>query len=178
MPPIVTLVPATSNVTAACFLTVSVVIIASAASSPSVSSSPSSPLSLLIPPSIISIGSCLPITPVDAMSTESAGIESSCPALAASALQLLSPSSPVQALATPLLMTTACAYSELYTTLRSHLTGAAYTLLVVNVPAVTQAVLENTIAISFFTLFLIPTFIPVARKPLAAVTPPFIISIF
>ena len=132
----------------------------------------------MIPAHILSIGSCMPITPVEPKSTDFAGTPSTSPAVFASSAQASSPSVPVQALATPLLTTIACAPSSLYTMLLSHFTGAANTLLSVNVPAVTHGFSENTIAISFLPfLYLIPAAIPAALKPLAAVTPPSIISI-
>ena len=131
----------------------------------------------MIPAHILSIGSCIPITPVEPNRTELAGTPSTSPAVFASSAHASSPSTPVHALATPLFTTIACAPSSLYTILLSPFTGAANTLLSVNVPAVTHGVSEKTIAISFLPfLYLIPAAIPAALKPLAAVTPPFIIS--
>ena len=49
------------------------------------------------------------MTPVEPRSTASAGIPSASPAVLASSAQASSPSTPVQALATPLLTTIACA---------------------------------------------------------------------
>ena len=177
MPPTVTFFPFMSTVTATCLDLVSVVIIASAACVPASCVSASIDGSALIPATIVSIGSCIPITPVDATSTEFSGIPSALDTACASLRHALSPSSPVRALATPLLITTACEYSLLYTIFLSHFTGAANTLFVVNVPAVTHGFSEKIIAMSFFVLFLIPAFIPAALNPFAAVTPPCIISI-
>ena len=76
MPPMVTFTPPTSNSTATCLLRVSVVIIASAACVPAASVASFSFASFATPSSILSIGSCIPITPVDATSTDSSGIPS------------------------------------------------------------------------------------------------------
>ena len=178
IPPTVTVFPPISTVHATCLFLVSVVIIASAASVPASLVESRSSGSALIPAHILSIGSCIPITPVEPKSTDLAGTPSTSAAVFASSAQASSPSVPVHALATPLLTTIACAPSSLYTMLLSHFTGAANTLLSVNVPAVTHGFSENTIAISFLPfLYLIPAAIPAALKPLAAVTPPSIISI-
>ena len=56
-------------------------------------------------------------------------------------LQQPNPSSPVQAFAIPLLQITACAFSDSYTIFWSHFTGAAFTILVVKVPAASQGTL-------------------------------------
>ena len=172
IPPICTIVPSISNSTATCFDLVSVVIIASAARAASAAVSPSCPGSLSIPFPIISIGSCFPITPVLATRTASSSIPSFSAVFAAISRHFSYPSSPVHALAIPLFTTIACALFDSNTTFLSHFTGAAHTLLVVNVPALTHGISENTSAISFLTLFLIPALSPVALKPFDAHTPP------
>ena len=103
-----------------------------------------------------SIGSCLPITPVEASSTASAGIPSCLTAASAVSSQNFIPSAPVQAFAMPALMTTACAQAEFRTMFRSHKTGAALTTLDVNVPAQIHGTVLYTIAISALSLYLIP----------------------
>ena len=138
IPPTVTVFPPTSICTATCLSTVSVVIMASAASVPCSNELPSFFGSSLIPAQILSIGSCAPITPVEATNTALSGTCNASDTAFASAAHASSPSFPVQALATPLLTTTACAKGEFATMSLSHFTGAAKTLFVVNVPAVTH----------------------------------------
>ncbi len=138
IPPIVTVLPPAVNTAAASFSCVSVVIIARAAAFPAsfVSESPSAKTST--PLQIFSIGSCMPITPVDATKTASSGIFKTSAVFFAVRLQYASPSSPVHAFAIPELTTTACANSLFDTIFLSHLTGAACTTFVVNVPAATH----------------------------------------
>ena len=114
----------------------------------------------------------MPITPVDATSTASAGIPSSLPAHSASFLQMSMPCLPVHALAIPELTTTACAVSLVSTIFLSQRTGAAFTTLLVKVPALTQGTLLYTSAISILFLYLICASAPAASNPFAAVTPP------
>ena len=87
IPPTVTVFPPISICTATSFFTVSVVIIALAASVPA-SKEPSSFGAIAFTPfTILSIGICIPITPVDATSTLAAGIPSISDAASAVALQ-------------------------------------------------------------------------------------------
>ena len=88
-----------SSVTAASFVFVSVVRIASAASGPP--SAESAGAASRRPPSTFSSGSSAPITPVERTSTSSASRSSSRPASAAVASASSSPRSPVAAFATP-----------------------------------------------------------------------------
>ena len=107
MPPTVTVFPSISNCTAASLDTVSVVIIASAAIRPASLPSDLVRASSSIPAVIFSTGICIPITPVEATSTASAGISSVSAAHSAVFLQQSYPAAPVHALAIPALMTTA-----------------------------------------------------------------------
>ena len=109
MPPRVTVFPLISNVTAISLGTVSVVMMALAASMPACRPSAFVSASFRMPAFNLSRGSCMPMTPVDATSTESPGIPSSSPAQSASARQQSIPCFPVQALAMPELTTTAWA---------------------------------------------------------------------
>ena len=109
IPPMVTFLPSISVSTAISFFTVSVVIMDSAASVPAASDSERRGTIFFTPASRMSMGSCFPITPVDATSTESSGIPRISAAACAVFLQYPYPSSPVHALAIPLLQTTACA---------------------------------------------------------------------
>ena len=92
-----------------------------------------------IPASMRSMGSCMPITPVEATSTLSSGTSRAAAQAPAVWPQYSMPSFPVQALAMPALTTTALAAAPPYTWFLSHLTGAACTRLVVKVPADTQS---------------------------------------
>ena len=112
------------------------------------------------------------MTPVDATKTALPGIESTSPALSAMRLQYSIPSSPVQALATPLLATTACTKGLVSQISLSQFTGAAFTTFVVNVPAAWHGTSLYTIAISLTFAFFTPAAIPAALNPFGAVTPP------
>ena len=107
MPPMVTVFPESSMVTATCLEWVSVVMMASAASRPASTVSESVPASAFTPAVILSMGSCIPITPVEATSTEVSGIPSASAAAKAVCLQYSLPCSPVQAFAIPEFTTTA-----------------------------------------------------------------------
>ena len=109
MPPRVTLLPPSSNSTAICLGTVSVVMMAFAASAPASGPSAFVSVSFRMPSFNLSRGSCMPMTPVEATSTASPGIPSSSPAHSASARQQSIPCFPVQAFAMPELTTTAWA---------------------------------------------------------------------
>ena len=142
IPPMVTFLPESSTSTAASFSWVSVVIIASAALCPLVKS----PLNFLLicstPAQIRSIGSCFPITPVDATRTASSGISINSEVFFAVSLQYPNPSVPVHALAIPAFTTTACANALFFTMSLSHFTGAAFTTFVVKVPATAHGSVE------------------------------------
>ena len=109
MPPMVTRTPPSSSCTAASLFFVSVVMMALEAAVPLSGPASRRGAMALIPASIRSMGSCFPITPVDATKTPSCGIPRTWAAVAAVRLQYSMPSSPVQALAIPALMTTAWA---------------------------------------------------------------------
>ena len=89
-----------------------------------------------------------PMTPVEPSSTLPAGMPNVAPAKSAVCLQISRPVLPVAALAMPAFTTTAWADLFLYTTSISHSTGAAFTLLVVKVPATAQGAALTIIAIS------------------------------
>ncbi len=88
------------------------------------------------------------MTPVDAISTASAGIPRSLPAHSASLRQQSIPCLPVAEFAIPVFTTAACTKEDLSTTSMSHITGAAFTTLVVKVPAATQGAVLYTSAMS------------------------------
>jgi hypothetical protein len=84
------------------------------------------------------MGICIPITPVEPINTPASSIPSTSAAFPAVSWQIRPPSAPVQALAMPELTITAWDLTPLSTTALSHVTGAAFTILEVNVPAVLQ----------------------------------------
>ena len=135
IPPIVTVLSPIWNCTATSFFFVSVVMIAFAASVPLSMPAFFTFASSEIPALILSIGSCIPITPVDPTSTPASSIPSTFAASFAVSWQYIIPSTPVHALAIPELMITACDFCLFSTICLSHLTGAAFTTFVVNVPA-------------------------------------------
>ena len=101
MPPMVTICPPISIVTAISFSQVSVVMIAFAASVP-FSREPFFFCAIaIIPAATFSIGSCFPITPVEPIRTPFSEIFSASAAAFAVSLQYPNPSSPVHALAIP-----------------------------------------------------------------------------
>ena len=122
-PPMVTVFPPSSTVTAISFFFVSVVMMALAELVP-LSRLPSSvPDITWMPATILWIGICIPMTPVEATKTALAGIFMMSAAASAVALQYPYPSTPVQALAIPALMMTAWADGAWYTISWFHLTG-------------------------------------------------------
>ncbi len=157
--------------------TVSVVLIAMAAFSPPCGVSWATALSM--PGRSLSMGSGRPIRPVEATATVPAPCPpvSSYPALlresaAFSAVAWVSwkPWGPVQALAPPELSTTAVT-SPLLSTCSDQRTGAALTRLEVKTPAAAQRGPSlTTTARSGPPLSLIPTAMPAAENPCAAVT--------
>ncbi len=82
------------------------------------------------------------------------------------------PSWPVQALAMPELAITTCTGFPPLTTSLSQSTGAAFTTLLVKVPAVMQSFCEKIIAMSVLPLYLMPASAAAAINPFAASTPP------
>ena len=155
-----------SSETAASFVRVSVVRIASAASAPPsdesvVAASPRPVVTLCS-------GSKVPMTPVERTSTCSASRSRSLPASAAVASASSSPRSPVAALATPELTTIACGSVVSRCALETT-TGAACTRLTVNIAAPTAGTVERTIARSFAARRM-PAETPAAANPRAAVT--------
>ena len=165
----------TINVYAISLLTVSVVMIALEALVPASRLSSRVALMLFTPPTSFSTGSCIPITPVDATATESYGTPSSFSTALAVASQASQPSLPVHALAIPELTTTACIGLPEDTIFWSHCTHAAFTTLLVNVPAHSHGVWLKTIAISVLSLYLIFASQLAALNPFAAQTPPSIL---
>ena len=141
IPPMVTVVPFMSICTATCLFFVSVVIMAFAASVPFSGLLPKSGAIAFTPAAILSIGSCFPITPVDATRTPSSDTPSACAAAFAVCAQYPIPSSPVQAFAIPALTMITWASAPLVTWFLSHFTGAAFTRLIVKVPALLQGFL-------------------------------------
>ena len=165
--PIVTLVPLTKNSAAHSFLTVSVVIIASAAFEPL---SDNSSIKVGIPFFIASAFIGTPITPVEAISTSSFGIFNFSAKVFAISLALSIPSWPVQQLALPLLHIIACAFLSFKCSFVTYI-GAHFTLLFVYIPAPMHGTLEYTRAKSFFVVpSLTPQCIPEAKNPFGAVT--------
>ena len=118
------------------------------------------------PPRILSIGRPTPITPVDATSTCSTGQPTSRAVSAAISRATRSPSSPVQALAQPLLTTIARAVPpERARCSRETTTGAAIARLVVKTAAACAGASETSSARSRLPLALMPALTPAARKP-------------
>ena len=116
MPPMVTVFPPAVKVAATSLFTVSVVMIAFDAAVPP-SSVPERPGAMALIPAVIrSMGSCMPITPVEATRTALSGICKASAAAFAVSRQYPYPSAPVQALAIPAFTTTAWAYGEAATT--------------------------------------------------------------
>src|SRR5580704_9055213 len=112
------------------------------------------------------------MTPVEATSTCSAGQPTSRAVSDAMSLAAAIPSSPVQALAQPLLATIARARPpERARCSRETRTGAACALLVVKTAAAVAGTSDTTSARSR-PLALMPALTPAARKPCGVVTPP------
>ena len=113
------------------------------------------------------------MTPVDATSTCSSGQPTSRAVSLAMSRAACSPSSPVQALAQPLLTTMArAAPPERTRCSRETTTGAAGARLVVKTAAACAGASETSSARSSPPLALMPALTPAARKPRGAVTPP------
>ncbi len=164
IPPTVT--PPAARTT--CLLTVSVVQIASAAAGPPVADAPAT--ALVTPGSSRSMGSRIPISPVEQTATSPAPIPSR-PAVC-SAVRWVSakPAGPVHALAPPEFRTTARSRPSA-STWRDQMTGAACTRLPVNTPAaVSDGPWLTTTATSGRPDGLSPAATPAARNPPGAVT--------
>ena len=175
--PIFTVFPDISNSIEISFETVSVVIIALAASFAAFSLCSKEFESDSIPVQILSIGSCIPITPVDAKSIEFSSVPSSDAAFFALCLQYSIPSSLVQALAIPEFITIAFTSTSLSVIFLSQSTGAAFTRFVVYVPADIAGTFEKIMAISVLFLYFIFASVALAKNPFGAHIPPFIIFI-
>ena len=98
--------------------------------------------SMVTPAEILSSGVSGPMTPVEPMRTADAGIFSCRPTSSAVFSQSSMPLLPVPAFAMPELTTTACTGDFAATMSISHLTGAAFTILLVKVPATQQGTSE------------------------------------
>ena len=147
--------------------------IARAASAPSAGAEPSAAKVAGSPLRIFSIGSETPMTPVDATSTCSSGHSTSRAVSLVISRAACSPSSPVHALAQPLLTTMArVAPPERARCSRETITGAAVARLVVKTAAACAGASETSSARSSPPLALMPALVPAARKPRGAVTPP------
>ena len=120
---------------------------------------------------MVSIGRNCPITPVDATRTSL----SSAPTADAAALTIVQasrmPRSPVQAFALPLLTTIARMEVERASCSFTTTIGAAFTTLVVTTAAAVAGGSDTSRQRSSFS-FLTPQWIPAARNPFGAVTPP------
>ena len=122
----------------------------------------SEPAALWMPATTSSIGSWVPITPVDATSTCEDGTPSAAPASATIVQALSRPAVPVQALAEPELVTIARARPP-WIWARLTVTGAATTRLVVNTPAAVAGRSETSRVRSDLPL----RFMPQAATPAA-----------
>src|SRR5262252_205997 len=117
------------------------------------------------------------MTPVEATRTCSGGQPTSRAASVAVFRATASPSSPVQALAQPLLTTMARATPpERDRCSRETTTGAAIALFVVKTAAACAGASETSSARSALPFDLMPALMPAARNPRAVVTPPAIAS--
>ena len=137
--PMVTFPCGKATSTAAALGTVSVVMMARAAAAPPLSDSAGTARST--PFSISSIGSWTPMRPVEATATASGVMPSFFATSSQLRRELASPCAPVQALATPELMATACSLGDLSTRSRQSSTGAAAKRQLVNTPANSAGVL-------------------------------------
>ncbi len=129
---------------------------------------------LSMPFCIASMGSGSPITPVEQTRTSSGGTSRAFAVLSTMVQASFNPSSPVQALALPLLAIIALAF-PLFICWEETSTGAALTRLVVKTPAARASFVENKRLRSGRSFF-IPQAMPPARNPWGAVTPPSIFS--
>ena len=146
----------------------SVVRIASAAAAPPLSES--SPAARAMPCATASIGSSLPITPVEQTTTSPASMPSARAVSLAIVRASSRPWAPVQALALPELTTTARARPSARCS-RDTSTGAAARRLFVNAPAAVASPSQASSARSGAPEALIPQVTPAARKPSGKQTP-------
>ena len=157
--------------TATCFAFVSVVRIALAASAPPLRLSRFT--SVGIPRLRQAMGNGWPITPVDPTNTERGAVPTRLATRPAISFASVRPLAPVQALAFPLLIMIArpipCRRWS-----RSRRTGAAATRFFVKTPAMDPSCSDTTSARSGTDAFLMPAWMPAARKPSGAVIPPLI----
>ena len=123
-----------------------------------------------MPCSTASIGSGLPITPVEQTRTSAGAMPSACAAAAAIARASCMPRAPVQALALPELTTTARARPSARCS-RESTTGAAARRLRVKAPAAVAGPSQATSARSGAPEALMPQVTPAARKPRGKQTP-------
>ena len=119
------------------------------------------------------VGSCTPMTPVDATKTSSAGMQSAWAAIDCMACAAARPGSPVAALAMPEFKMTARALPPAATA-RETCTGAAQNTFFVNVPVATVLFDDETTSAASKRSgsFRNPICAPAAEKPSGAVTPP------
>ena len=178
MPPTVTVFPPISTCTAASFSTVSVVIMAFAASLPAppdFRQAPGPSASRLRPAS--QWEAAFAITPVEATRTLSSGTWRTSAAAFAVSRQYPYPSSPVQALAMPLLHTINLRRGMVvYDLLIPFHREPAFTTLVVKVPRRFAGILRIYHSHIGSSLIFDPRRCGSGRNPFAAVTPPLIIS--
>ena len=160
IPPMAMVAPFDSSCTAQVFGTRSVVRIACAAAAPP--SSDKAAAAASIPAETVSIGRCSPMTPVDdtrISSVDSPSAAAACPAIAAASSR---PRCPVQALALPLLTTTARMVSHRSSSSRPCTTGAATIRLAVNAAATVAGRSLRMMATSGLPLALMPQAMPAA----------------
>ena len=149
----------------------SVVMMPSAASPPPVGESAAA--AMVMPRSTLAMSSFTPMTPVDATSTDDGSTPSVAAVRSAIALAWVIPSTPVQALAQPLLTTIAAAWPpDAASRLRDTRIGAAWARLVVNTAAAGTGRSAATRVRSCLPEALMPHATPAARKPPGAVMPP------
>ena len=118
------------------------------------------------PRAILSMGRCVPMTPVDITNTCSASISSAAATISEVARAFSRPIEPVQALALTVLVATARMDCGLAATRSiSSSTGAALTLLRVKTPAATQSTSLTTREKSSAPAFFNPACTPATRKP-------------
>ena len=172
MPPMWTVLPPTWASTASSLVTVSVVMMAWAAASLASGERSRAAYSSGRPASMTPTFSVCPMTPVEHTSTSSGAQPT---AFAAAAHMRSAFSSPwgAQALALPLLAMTARAVPSARWAFVTWM-GAAFTTFLVNTAAAAQGTPDTMRATSFFQAawVLTPTWMPAARKPSAAQTPP------
>src|SRR5882724_141094 len=169
IPPRVTVRPPISQRSAASFVRVSVVRMASAAACPPCGESDFTSVGMAA--RILSIGSGWPMTPVAPTSTCEAGIRSRSATCLTISRASRMPRSPLQTLEQPLLTTIVCRAPPRACSMETS-TGAPFTWFVVNTAAERAGEGEWMRARSFLPLGLMPAATPAARMPGTAVTPP------